>query len=159
MKRKKELVVLLALIIICFLVELLGGWWTKESVLTWYPKLNKPEWTPPNGAFAPVWTILYLLMAYGMWLVWKTDAPQVLKNRAYWFFSLQLLLNLFWSYFFFSLQNPLVALLDIFLLGAMIVGMIWSFFRVNPMAGFLQIPYFFWVSYAMALNAAIWHLN
>lgn len=155
---KSSLAMLLAVILICFLVELIAGWLTQQTVHTWYPQLQKPSWTPPDLLFAPVWTLLYLLMAIAVWLIWKTPSPSS-KTAAYLFFWGQLLVNLIWSGLFFALRNPLLAMFDIALLWVLIICTIRSFYLIHPRAAYLLVPYLLWVTYAASLNGAIWYLN
>lgn len=156
--RRYRLLMLGLFMLICFSVEFLGGLFTQQSVHTWYPQLLKPAWTPPAFLFAPVWTVLYLLMAISIWLIWETFTRQN-KKTAYVLFFTQLLLNLLWSALFFTMRSPGLALIDISALWLLIVGMIVSFHAIRPSAAFLQIPYLLWVSYAWALNLAIYYLN
>jgi benzodiazapine receptor len=159
MKSKKNIFSVLAgMIFLCLIVELLGGWLTSQSVHDWYPLLKKPFWTPPPFVFGPVWTILYLLMAIALWLVWKEPVAKS-KKTAYTFFSLQLFFNLIWSGLFFALRSPLMGLIDILILYGFIIATMVSFYRIKPLAAYLLIPYLCWVSYAITLNAAIWYLN
>jgi benzodiazapine receptor len=124
--------------------------------MTWYEGLSKPNWTPPNWLFAPVWTILYVAMGVAAWLVWRrssfTAAPMQL-------FLLQLLLNVAWSAVFFRFRSPGWAFIEIVALWCAILLTAITFGRTAPAAGWLMIPYLLWVSYAAALNFAIWRLN
>lgn len=120
----------------------------------WYRALVKPSWTPPNWLFAPVWTALYIMIALAGWLVWRAGARAALG-----FWTAQLVLNALWSWIFFG-QNLLgVALIDITLLLASIVGFIVCAWGRSPSASLLFVPYLAWVSFASALNAAIFGLN
>ena len=124
----------------------------------WYRKLAKPTWTPPNAIFAPVWTVLYLLMAIAAWLIWKgygvagAIVPLAL-------FIVQLTLNAMWSWLFFGRHHPQAALFDIVVLWVVILATLISFLQLEPLAGILLIPYLAWVSFATALNWAIWRMN
>ena len=124
----------------------------------WFQRLNKPRWNPPNWLFAPVWTMLYLLMAAAAWLVWRRYGlggafiPLSI-------FVLQLALNSAWTWLFFGRHRPLAALVDIVLLWAVILVLLAMFWRLEPLAGVLMIPYLVWVSFASALNWSIWRLN
>lgn len=145
-------------VLLCLLVEAISGWFTSMSLRSWYPLLQKPVWNPPRWVFAPTWTVLYLLMAVAIWLVWK-EKNSPWKETAYKCFAVQLLLNLLWTPLFFGLQCPLCALIDIIILWIFIVATLISFYAVRPVAGWLLVPYLLWVSYALTLNAAIWYLN
>ena len=124
----------------------------------WYRKLNKPSWNPPNSIFAPVWTILYLLMAAAAWLVWQRygiSAALVPLSL----FVLQLLLSAAWSWLFFGRHQIRRALIDIAALWIFILVTLISFWRLNMLAGILLLPYLAWVSFAMVLNWVIWQKN
>ena len=143
---------------ICFAAAAIGGWLTSRTLATWYPGLAKPSWNPPDWVFAPVWTVLYAMMACAAWLVgrergWRAAAfPLGL-------FAAQLALNVAWSGLFFALQSPGAALVDVILLWLLILATLVSFWRVNAQAGLLLVPYLGWVSFAAVLNCAIWQLN
>ena len=124
----------------------------------WYFSLDKPAWTPPGWIFPPVWTALYAMMGVAAWLAWKergwrgAAVPLAL-------FVTQLLLNAAWSWFFFGLHRPGLALFDIGALWITILATIIAFWRVRPAAGALLVPYLAWVSFATVLNAEIWRRN
>jgi len=124
----------------------------------WYKNLAKPSWNPPNKLFAPVWTALYLLMAFAAWLVWQKNGftPAWFPLSLYIF---QLLLNTAWTWLFFGRHRPDLAMIDILVLWGVLLITLISFWRVEVLAGILLIPYLIWVSFATALNGAIWQKN
>lgn len=124
----------------------------------WYAALVRPTWSPPNWIFAPVWTLLYLLMGVSAWLVWRR-AGFGGARLALGVFGGQLVLNALWSWLFFGRHRPDLALLDIALLWGAILAVVILFGRVDRWAGWLQLPYLAWVTFAAALNGAIWWLN
>jgi len=121
----------------------------------WYAALRKPSWTPPSWLFAPVWTLLYAMMAVAAWLVWR----QTGLSSEVGLFVVQLALNAAWSWLFFGLHRPGLAFADIVALWVAILGTLAAFWAVRPLAGWLLVPYLAWVSFASALNAAVWRLN
>ena len=140
-------------------VGAVSGLLTSGSVVTWYPTLVKPSFTPPDWLFGPVWTVLYLAMgvaAYGIWRL-GTDSPGV--RRALGVFLVQLALNGLWSILFFGLRSPGAALADIALLWILIGLTTYRFARLAPWTAFLMLPYWAWVTFAAALNFEIWRLN
>jgi len=144
----------------CLGVGYLSGVVTRSSVETWYPTLVKPPFNPPNWVFFPAWTTLYILMGIAGGLVWqKIEQQSEEVRKALTFFWIQLALNALWSYLFFGLKNPLLALIEIFLLWLMIYETYIKFSKINRYAGYLFIPYILWVSFALILNASIWWLN
>ncbi|KQB38511.1 Tryptophan-rich sensory protein [Flavobacterium aquidurense] len=133
---------------------------TRPSVETWYPTIIKPVFNPPNWIFMPVWTLLYILMAVAAGLVWdKIKEQNEEVKKALGFFLIQLTLNAIWSYIFFGLKNPMLALIEIALLWLMIYETYLKFIKINKTAGYLLIPYMAWVAFAGILNASIWWLN
>ncbi|HMT74632.1 MAG TPA: tryptophan-rich sensory protein [Chitinophagaceae bacterium] len=137
----------------------LSGFFTVTGVESWYQTINKPSWNPPNWIFGPVWTTLYILMGISLFLVWKDDAAGSVKKYALLLFAAQLLLNFFWSFIFFSQQQPGWAFAEIVLLWLLIVLTIFAFARINNLAAWLLVPYISWVSFAAILNFTIWQLN
>jgi benzodiazapine receptor len=150
--------VLLLFVMACFGVATLGSFWTSSSVNTWYTGLRKPWFTPPSWIFAPVWSTLYLLMAFSGWLVWRAAGWSGSRVALSLFFG-QLALNLAWSGLFFGLRRPDLALVDIGFLLAAIVSTALAFRTFSSLASWLLAPYALWVAFAMLLNFKIWRLN
>lgn len=149
---------LAAFLAVTFAASAIGSWATIDNVRTWYPTIAKPSWTPPNWLFGPVWTLLYTLMAIAAWRVWRArqgaEARSVLN-----LYGSQLALNTLWSVLFFALHRPGLALIEISALWTLLVLAQVRFWRADRIAGILWAPYLAWVSFATALNAAIWWLN
>ncbi|MEL1244902.1 TspO/MBR family protein [Flavobacterium sp. DGU11] len=144
----------------CVGIGYISGQVTREGVTTWYPTLVKPVFNPPNSVFAPVWTVLYILIGVAAGLVWdRIDIQKETAKKGLIFFAVQLGLNALWSYLFFGLHNPLLAFIEIILLWLMIYETFIQFNKVSKPAGFLFIPYLLWVSFALVLNGSIWWLN
>lgn len=150
---------ILLLVIVCVTVGYLSGMVTRDSITTWYPTLEKPIFNPPNWIFGPVWTLLYIMMGVAAGLVWTSNSDEKIKQKTLGFFAIQFGLNALWSYLFFGLHNPLLALVEIILLWLMIFETYNLFKRIDKIAGYLFIPYLAWVSFATVLNASIWWLN
>lgn len=147
-------------LVICLMVGYSASVVTRPSVESWYPTLVKPAFNPPNWIFMPVWTLLYILMAVAAGLVWDKIKEQNQEVKvALGFFLIQLTLNAIWSYIFFGLKNPMLALIEIALLWLMIYETYLKFTKINKTAGYLLIPYMAWVAFAGILNASIWWLN
>lgn len=123
----------------------------------WYAELQKPSWHPPAWVFGPVWTILYLMMGVAAWLVWRRGGWKA--NRvALTLFVVQWIFNAAWTPLFFGLHWAGVAFADIVLLWFTLLATIVAFARVDWKAAALMVPYLIWVSFASALNLAIWML-
>lgn len=144
----------------CVAIGYVSGLLTREGVETWYTTIQKPSFNPPNAVFAPVWTVLYILMGIAAGLVWgRMDEQRELVRKGIIFFWIQLALNALWSYLFFGLHNPLLALIEIVLLWLMIYETFGQFSKVHKTAAYLLLPYLLWVTFATVLNASIWWLN
>ncbi len=124
----------------------------------WYLELRKPAWNPPGWIFGPVWTLLYAAMAVAAWRVWRASSPAE-RRPALTAWGLQLLLNAAWSWLFFGLHEPGLAFAEILALWAAILATTILFFRRDRVAGRLMVPYLAWVSFAAALNFALWRMN
>jgi tryptophan-rich sensory protein len=155
----QKIIKIVLVVLVCVSVGYLSGTVTRESITTWYPTLVKPVFNPPNWIFAPVWTLLYIMMGIAAGLVWTSEFEQKTVKKALGFFAIQLGLNALWSYLFFGLHNPLLALIEIVLLWLMIFETYNQFKKIDKVSGFLMIPYLAWVSFATILNASIWWLN
>ncbi|MFH1211580.1 MAG: TspO/MBR family protein [Candidatus Woesearchaeota archaeon] len=150
---------LIASILICQLAGFIGSFFTASSVSTWFQTLNKPFFNPPSWLFAPVWISLYLLMGISLYIVWNKGVKSKETKTAVTLFGVQLALNTLWSILFFGLKSPLFAFIEIMILWAMIVLTIRCFCRISKTAAYLLVPYIIWVTFAAALNFAIYFLN
>ncbi|HEY4619066.1 MAG TPA: TspO/MBR family protein [Flavobacterium sp.] len=151
---------ILTVVVTCLVIGYFSGIVTRSAIITWYPTLVKPSFNPPNWIFAPVWSMLYIMMGIAAGLVWdRMESNTEVVKKALLIFALQLALNALWSYLFFGLKNPMLALVEIVILWLMIYETYIQFGKINKIAGYLFIPYLLWVSFAMVLNASIWWLN
>jgi benzodiazapine receptor len=158
MKKKRFWFSFVVFISLCLFVQIIGSFWTKETVSTWYPTLVKPSWTPPDWIFGPVWFCLYILIAVAGWLIYRAENSYQ-RNVVLILYGCQLGLNFIWSFLFFSLRSPGLGLIDIILLWLFILFTTIKAWRLRPLASLLLIPYLIWTTYAMSLNAGIWLLN
>ncbi|MFJ3786251.1 TspO/MBR family protein [Streptomyces sp. NPDC090093] len=148
--------VLLILLAVCYAVAALGGLASADAGDT-YNTLARPSWAPPGWLFGPVWTVLYATIAVAAWLVLRN--PQGPTRTAMIWWSVQLLLNLAWTPLFFAAGEYGLAFLDICLLLAALLTTMTLFARHCRVATLLLIPYALWVTFAAALNLAIWLSN
>ncbi len=124
----------------------------------WYERIRKPSWRPPNWLFGPAWTILYGMIAFSGWLVWR-EAGWAGATIPLTIYFVQLALNALWSALFFGLRRPGLALFEMALLWIGILATIVTFWPIRQDAALLLVPYLAWVSFAFALNLSIWRLN
>ena len=156
----KKILVIVGFVAICLVVGFASSFATQSSINNWYTTLNKPFFNPPNWVFAPVWTLLFILMgiAAGRIANLYQSQPELVK-KALIFFGIQLALNALWSILFFGLCNPMLAFFEIILLGLFIFETIKAFAVLDKISSYLLYPYMAWVSYAALLNVSIWQLN
>ncbi|MGQ9455734.1 MAG: TspO/MBR family protein [Armatimonadota bacterium] len=144
---------------VCEGVGVVGSVFTSRSVANWYALLRKPNFNPPNYVFAPVWTVLYLLMGISAALIWHKGLCAKGVRIALLVFLLQLGLNVAWSMIFFGLRSPGAAFLELVLLWLVVFATLILFYRISVCAGLLLVPYILWISFAAVLNYSIWRLN
>ncbi|QEC69956.1 tryptophan-rich sensory protein [Panacibacter ginsenosidivorans] len=149
---------LIVSLILTLLVGFGAGFATATSINSWYSTLDKPFFNPPNWLFAPVWTILYILMGVAFYFVWKLPETTQ-RNIALFVFVLQLAVNGIWSLIFFNQHQIGWALVDISILWVMIIITMYLFTQLSKIAAWLLYPYLLWVSFATVLNFSIWQLN
>ena len=137
-------------------IGLIGGLITGLGMPA-YEAVSKPWFTPPKWVFPVVWTILYILMGYGMGQVWKTRSVGL--PRCLILFGVQLGLNFFWTIWFFLLQWYGFAFFWLIALLAAVLMMAFCFYTAEKQAGLLQIPYVIWLLLAAALNYGVWTMN
>lgn len=131
---------------------------TFPNLAPWYAGLAKPSFNPPNWVFAPVWTMLFVLMAFAVWRVLRLPQRSV-RRLALALFFIQLALNAAWSYMFFAAHSPLLGMINIVPQWLIIVATIITFHRLDRLAAWCIFPLAVWVAFAGVLNLAIWRLN
>ena len=155
--KQKQIAGLVGWLVVCFIAAGIGGAASIQAG-PFYNGLVRPDWAPPPSVFGPVWTVLYVLMGIAAWLVWRVDGFRAARS-ALTLFLVQLALNSLWSWLFFGWHQGAWAFVDILLLWALIVATLIAFWRIRPLAGALLVPYLLWVTFASALNYAVWQLN
>jgi tryptophan-rich sensory protein len=124
----------------------------------WYAALAKPQWSPPNSWYGPVWTGLYVMMGTAAWLIWSERYHRD-RQAALAAYAVQLLLNALWAPIFFGAKDIGAGLFIIVALGLTIIWTLREFAAVKSAAAWLMVPYLIWVIFASALNLSIWKLN
>ncbi len=143
----------LKFVVLSLLVGYVSSLLQRESMSTWYPLLNKSALTPPGNVFAVVWGVLYILMGVSVGLVWgrHTSASWMLLIM----FLLQLFLNLLWSFCFFYMQLPVLALVVLLALFLTVAAYVVGCYGQNRLAAFLNVPYMLWLLFATYLNGYV----
>lgn len=154
----KKTIKLVYCVLIPLIVGGVSGYFTTKNIATWYVTLIKPSFNPPNYLFGPVWTTLYILMGFSLFLV-LNKAKELDRNKIIGVFSLQLILNFLWSFIFFEFHQLCLACFEIIVMWFSILYMIILFYKTNKWAAFINIPYLLWVSFASVLTFSIYFLN
>jgi len=155
----KQTAFLVGAVAICLLAGFIGSLVTAPAIPGWYAGLIKPALIPPSWVFAPVWTTLYILMGISLFLVIQTGTNSHEVRTALALFSVQLLLNVGWSFAFFGNQSPFSGFIVIVALWIVLLATVICFLRISRTAGLLLVPTLAWVSFASYLNYAIMVLN
>jgi len=150
---------ILIAVLVCLGIGFIGSIATQASVDTWFVALDKPSFNPPSWLFAPVWTLLYVLMGVAAGMVWSRGFHHLWVKTALYHFGFQLILNAGWSIAFFGYQSPLAGLIIIIALIVLVLITYKWFKVVSKTAAYLLIPYILWIGFAAALNFEIWRLN
>ena len=153
----KEFGALIGWLVLCFAAAAVGGIASADAG-DFYQRLQRPAWAPPGGLFAPVWSVLYLLMGVAAWQVWRARRQRAV-GAALALFVVQLAANALWTWLFFAWQRGGLAFGEIVLLWLLIGATAIAFWRIRPSAGVLLIPYWAWVTFATALTWSTWQRN
>ncbi len=153
---KNKILSFILFFIITFTASFIGGSVSINLKEPWYSSLIKSSFNPPDWVFAPVWTILYLMMTIAIWKFWHSKNRDM--NTVYVYF-IHIVINTTWSIVFFAFHKILLALIVLMILILFIILLISRFKRVNMLSYYLMIPYLLWCFYALFLNFSLLILN
>jgi translocator protein len=153
----RQLIGLLGWLLLSFAAAAIGAVASAEAG-AFYEQLVRPGWAPPGWLFAPVWSVLYALMGFAAWLVWRVHGFKE-GRTALTLFIVQLGVNALWTWLFFGWHLGALAFAEIILLWCLIVATAASFRRLNALAALLLLPYLAWATFASALTFSTWQLN
>ncbi len=153
-KSVRKFFTLIICLVIVYSFALIGSIFTSANVNSeWYNSV-KPTITPPNWVFPVVWNILFFLIALSLFFAWtKSNKKQKIKVAI--LFGINLILNVSWSVSFFFLKNPLLAFIDLILLGISIIAIILFVKKIDKKSALFLLPYFLWICFAGILNFLI----
>ena len=155
----KKIIYFVLAIGICLLAGYIGSYYTEPELATWYAGLQKPDLTPPSWIFAPVWTVLFILMGISLYLIIDAGLKNPEVKVALVLFLFQLALNVGWSFFFFGRHSTFYGFLAIVLLWAILLCTIIQVFRISFPAALLLLPALVWITFAAVLNYLIMTMN
>lgn len=125
----------------------------------WYHNLKKPSWQPPDWLFGPAWTLILGFAGWSLYLSWVNAPTSQDQMIVALLFGANFVLHLAWSPLFFKFKRPDWALAENVLLWASVLALFLVLPRYSALAGWLNLPYILWVSFAMVLNWKIVQLN
>lgn len=154
--KKIDIKKLLFYIVITFLIAVVPSIFVFKDMKV-YNMFNKPPLSPPAILFPIVWTILYLLMSISIYRIMKTDNKN--KENARLIYYIQLVINALWTPIFFGLKEYFLSFLWILMLIILVITMIITFFKIDKLSAYLQIPYLIWLLFAAYINFGVFVLN
>ncbi|MBR7158644.1 MAG: tryptophan-rich sensory protein [Alphaproteobacteria bacterium] len=157
-ERNKNISALIIFVGLCVLTGLFSSFIMTDGLKLWYPDLVKAPFNPPDWLFAPVWSVIYIMMGLALWFAWKERKEESFRVAGV-LFTVQLFLNGLWSFLFFYLQNPLAGFVDILCLDLVLIITIAVFYRFSSKAAWLLSPYITWLLFATYLNGYIVYAN
>ena len=152
---KNKYLSLFLILIITFIASGIGGFVTASFKEPWYSEITLPSFNPPSWVFAPVWTVLYILMSVAIWRIWIKFSDRKILNIYFY----HLLFNATWSIVFFGFHQIELALINLIIILIFVIILIKTYFKKDKLSFFLTVPYLLWVLYALVLNSAITILN
>ena len=150
-KWKKLIICILIPNILGFLGSLIG------NVQNGFNGIIKPSFTPPAIVFPIAWVILYTLMGISTYLISENNSKD--KTKSLVLYSIQLILNVLWTFFFFHLKWFLFSFIFVVVFLILFILMIVEFYKIKPLAAYLQIPYILWLIFAAILSYNVFLLN
>ena len=152
---KNKYLSLLLILLITFLASAIGGFTTSSFKEPWYSDIILPSFNPPSWVFAPVWTILYIMMSVAIWKRWVSSFDtKILK-----LYFVHLIFNGSWSVIFFGFHQIGLALINLIIILTLIFLLMKKYLSRDKISFYLMIPYFMWTSFALLLNSSIFLLN
>ena len=153
---KKKLPSLLTALFLPLAVGGLAAYFTRDA-MAGYRLLRKPPFSPPGWVFPAAWTVLYLLMGFASWRIWRSDNPR--RWEALGEYALSLFFNFLWPLLFFSGGFWLAAFLLLLVLGLTVADLIRRAASIDLTAALALVPYLLWLGFAGYLNLGVFLLN
>ena len=152
---KNKYLSLIILLLLTFIAPAIGSFFSSSFKEPWYSEITLPSFNPPSWVFAPVWTILYILMSLAIWRIWYLFFDKKILK----IYLIHLFFNSTWTVVFFGFHKIGLALLNLIVIIIFISILMRNYFFLDKTSFFLMVPYFFWSIYALLLNTSIYFLN
>ena len=152
---KNKYLSLFLILLITFIASAIGGFTTTSFKEPWYSQIILPSFNPPSWVFAPVWTILYIMMSVAIWKIWTISFDsKILK-----IYFIHLFFNAIWSIIFFGFHQIGLALINLMIIIFFIIFLMKLYFKIDKISFYIMVPYLLWSTYALTLNFNIFILN
>jgi tryptophan-rich sensory protein len=138
-------------------VAILGGLATDLG--PWYHALKEPFWKPPDWAFGPIWSTIFVLSGIAWVGVKQLTVNHSILSRLNILFWLNAFLNLLWSVLYFRFQRPDWSLYESIFLWLSVLALLLTIRKVSTRYSLYMMPYLIWVSIAIVLNWDTVRLN
>ena len=152
---KNKYLSLTLILLVTFIAPAIGNFATSSYKEPWYSEIILPVFNPPSWVFAPVWLSLYILMSLAIWKIWINIFDKKLLK----IYFIHIFFNSTWTVVFFGFHKIGLALINLIVILIFIIILMREYLFRDKISFYLMIPYFFWSSYALVLNSAIYLLN
>ncbi len=146
----KKVFSILVAIVICLFVGWLSSLMNVSPIETWYQSLEKSSFTPPDYVFPIVWGVLYILIGVSAGLLYNVH--DISRRPLMVLFAAQLLFNLSWTFFFFTMQSPILGFANLLILVILGIAYFIGTMLVKRSSGLFFLPYLLWILFATYLN-------
>ena len=149
-----------ALVVFITLATALVGSFFSSSGMPWYDSaLVQPSSTPPKWVFPIAWNIIFLCTAASAIILWSKPLSPGRRRWIFGLFALNAVLNVLWSYLFFSLHKIGPAFGEMLLLEVTVLSLMILAWKPSKLASLLLLPYLGWIAFATYLTSLIYQLN
>lgn len=149
----RKIVPVIVFVALCLLAGYVSRLLQAFSLVEWYPSLIVSPLNPSAGVFPVVWLVLYVLMGVAAGIMWGVRS--IYSRLLFTLFTMQLLLNVLWSFCFFYMQSPLMGLVVLLVMDMLALMYVAGCFVVCRASGWLMMPYMLWLLFATYLNGFI----
>ncbi len=140
-------------------VAVIGSQFTSSGLGSWYRSINLRSWTPPGSVIGLVWTTIFTLSTISALILWNTPSAKAKLPLLAGIFLLNGILNVLWSYLFFSQHQIVAAIFEAILLDLTVIALVILAWPISRLASVLLMPYAVWVAFASYLTYSVWKLN
>lgn len=154
----KKIITFAVYILVPLIVGGISGLLTSNA-MEHYNTLKQPPLSPPGMIFPIVWTILYILMGIGAFIIYTSKNDSTAGSVGLLLYYIQLFMNFVWSLIFFRGKQYLGALIWLLIMWVVVLLMLANYRKVSKLAFCLNIPLALWLTFAAYLNTGVLFLT